>query len=50
MKFKRVIRTVYKWDNNERYIFKNGVAVVPGIKFKGKPMTITLKEFNEMTG
>lgn len=35
-------------DNGERYVFKNGVAIVPGVRFQGKPMKITLKEFLEL--
>ena len=49
MKFKRQSKTVYKKNKHEHYIFKNGVAKVPNIKYKGKPMIITLKEFNELT-
>lgn len=35
-------------DDGERYVFKNGVAIVPGVRFQNKPMKITLKEFNEL--
>ena len=49
MKFKPQKRTVYRKKDGETYIFKNGIAKVPGVKFKGKPMTITLKEFDELT-
>lgn len=48
MKFKRRLKTVYKMNDGERYVFKNGVAKVPGVRWKGKTMTITLKEFNEL--
>lgn len=49
MKFKRAIKKVYRKDSGETYIFKNGLAKIPGVKFKGKPMMITLKEFDELT-
>lgn len=39
-----------KRHEGETYIFKNGVATVPGMRHKsGKPYTITLKEFKEIT-
>jgi len=49
MKFKRSMRTVYRKDCGETYIFKNGIAKVPGVKFKHLPMTITSKEFDKIT-
>ena len=49
MKFKRHSKTVYKKHDEEHYVFKNGIATVPGVRYKRKPMTITLKEFNELT-
>ena len=33
----------------DMYVFKNGVATVPGVYFQRKPMTITLAEFNAMS-
>ena len=33
----------------ETYVFKNGVAEVPGMRNKRGPYTITLKEFKELT-
>jgi len=49
MKLKRKIRTVIKKDEGEVYTFRNGVAKVPGCRFGGKPMLITMKEFKELT-
>ena len=47
MKLKTEIK---KKHEGETYVFKNGVAIVPGMRDrKGKPYTITLKEFKEMT-
>lgn len=34
--------------DGELYKFKNGIAEVPGIRFRRKPMYITLSEFNEL--
>ena len=48
MKFKRKSRKIMKRHDGELYIFKNGVAKVPGCTFMGKPVTITLKEFKEL--
>lgn len=39
---------VKKKDGDEEYIFVGGRAEIPGMLFKGKPMTVTLKEFNEL--
>jgi hypothetical protein len=36
--------------DGELYIFKNGVATVPGMYINKAPVTITLKEFNELNG
>ncbi len=52
-KFKRKTSMRIKKFDEKTYIFKNGVAVVPGC-FMGrgrdrKPMTMTMKEFNEVT-
>lgn len=49
MKFKRKSKTIYKMNEGERYIFRNGIAKVPGVRWKGKPMTITLNEFKELS-
>lgn len=40
----KVVRT----DCKEIYRFKNGVAKVPGVRFQGRDMLITLKEFEEL--
>lgn len=32
----------------ELYVFKNGVAEVPGARFQGAPLTISLSEFNAL--
>jgi hypothetical protein len=48
-KIKRRTRNIIKTYDGERYLFKNGIAVVPGCRFQGKPMTITIKEFNELS-
>jgi len=34
--------------DGELYKFVNGVAVVPGMRRLGKPVTITLREFHEL--
>jgi len=47
MKFKSA--TITKTHENERYVFKRGVAVVPGMRYMRQPVKITLKEFNEIT-
>lgn len=37
-----------RFPNGELYVFKNGVAVVPGMRTKNvQPYTITMKEFKE---
>lgn len=47
MKFKPAVVT--KYNNNEPYTFKGGVAKVPGMFYKnGTPYTITLKEFKQL--
>jgi hypothetical protein len=48
MKIKR--KTITKNYDGERYVFKNGVAKVPGTYFRGKQMTITISEFREFAG
>ena len=45
LKLKR--KPIIKRHGKDIYKFINGVAVVPGSYFRGRPMTITLKEFNE---
>lgn len=49
MKLKRKLKTIYKKNEGETYIFKNGVAKVPGVTWKGKPVMITIKEFNTLS-
>ena len=44
MKFKGA--NVVKHYDGERYVFKKGVALVPGVRMCKKPVYITLKEFN----
>ena len=46
-KIKLQSKMVIKRDGQDVYIFKNGVAVVPGCKWARQPMKITLAEFNE---
>lgn len=46
-KFKRQSSMVIKRDGDDVYLFKNGVAVVPGCRWQRKPMQVTIKEFNE---
>lgn len=48
-KIKRQQRTVIKRDGKDVYIFKNGVATVPGVRYKKDKMQITLEEFCEIT-
>ena len=50
MKFKRKTRKIIKGNEGDTYIFKNGVAIVPGCFWKKKPMTVTIKEFNLFCG
>jgi len=33
----------------EKYVFKNGVAKVPGLRFGREQATITLTEFHELS-
>lgn len=40
--------TKRKCPNGETYIFKNGVAKVPGMRHSRGPYMITLKEFHEL--
>ena len=51
MKLKRKQGMVIKQNDGETYIFKNGVAKIPGMFHTNprRPFTITLKEFNELT-
>lgn len=49
MKIKRKTKTVIKKYDDEIYVFKNGIAKVPGTYFQKKQMLITLKEFNELS-
>lgn len=49
MKIKRNTRTIIKRYDGETYHFKNGFAKVPGCVFAGKPMKISLIEFNELS-
>lgn len=48
MKIKLEIKKRCK--DGELYIFKNGVAIVPGMEISRSPVTITIKEFNELNG
>ena len=41
------LKTITKRHDGETYKFKREVAVIPDTYFCGRPMTITLKEFNE---
>jgi hypothetical protein len=41
-------RKIKKRYDGETYSFKNGFAIVPGVRFQGKPMRISLKEFKEL--
>jgi len=44
------MKTVIKYHDGERYKFKDGVAVVPGMRWKdGRPFTITITDFNDIT-
>lgn len=49
-KFKRSrgMPVIKKCNNGDTYRFIGGVAIVPGCRFQGKPMKITLKEFREL--
>lgn len=47
MKIKIGFEGMKKDTSGEIYRFKKGIAVVPNIKIKGRPVFITLKEFNE---
>jgi hypothetical protein len=51
MKLKRKSGMVIKKDEGETYIFKNGVAKIPGMFYKNprRQCTITLKEFKGLT-
>jgi hypothetical protein len=48
-KIKMNTRNIIKTYDGEKYFFRNMRAKVPGCYFQGKPMTITLKEFNELS-
>ena len=48
-KIKLNTRSIIKTHDGEKYFFKNMVAKVPGCLFQGRPMRVTLKEFNELT-
>jgi len=48
MKVKIGFTRTKKDSSGETYKFKNGLAVVPGIIIKGKPVVITVKEFIEL--
>ena len=39
---------IVKYLNGDKYIFIGGKAVVPGIRHLGQPVTVTIKEFNEL--
>ena len=47
-KIKIKSRTIIKKHDGEVYHFKNGFAKVPGCIFSGKPMKISLKEFQQL--
>lgn len=47
MKFKG-FSGMKKYDG-EYYFFKKGVAKVPGMRYRGKPMLISFAEFNKLT-
>lgn len=49
VKLKRKMRTIRKEHDGERYTFRDGVAKVPGCWFQGKPMVITIEEFDELS-
>lgn len=42
-------KKIFLEHEGERYVFKKGVASVPGCRYKGIPMKITLEEFHELT-
>ena len=50
MKFKPKMTKKIKKHEGDTYIFKNGVAEIPGMRYRStrKPYTITLKEFEEL--
>jgi hypothetical protein len=49
-KKKKFSQMQIKIHDGERYLFKGGVAKVPGTLYRGKPMLITLREFTELAG
>jgi hypothetical protein len=49
-KFKRQTKIIIKKHDGETYIFKNGIAKVPGCSWKKRPVMIPIKEFKELTG
>lgn len=46
-KFK--LKPLIKYQGKDKYIFINGLAVVPGIKIKGEKVLIGLKDFNKFS-
>ena len=38
-----------KCPSGEKYIFRNGIALVPGCIYAGKPMKISIVEFREIS-
>lgn len=44
----KVGTTQKRCPDGELYKFKNGIAEVPGMRFCGKKVFITLAEFNEL--
>jgi len=48
MKIKIGFNGMKKDSSGEIYKFKKGIAIIPGIRIKRNPVTITLNEFNEL--
>ncbi len=46
MKLKHQVKKTY--NGSDVYKFIGGIARVPGCRYKGRPMTITFKEFKEL--
>lgn len=42
-------KVIVKYDNGEKYVFRNKDAIVPGYFCKGQPVKISLKDFLEWT-
>lgn len=41
-------KMIVKYDGPDKYVFRNGVAKMPGVfHTSGKPYMVTLKQFNE---